>query len=74
MQVRLMDFIKGKIYLRYFWSACFLLFLLSGCSESINESPQNFSLVQGSIIPSEKALKITVYREFGFIGSLYRVE
>ena len=67
-----MELFKNK-YLRCFGQAYFLLFLLLGCSENINKSPQNFSLVQGSTIPSEKALKITIYRKFSFQGSLKKI-
>jgi hypothetical protein len=73
MIVKLADFKKGKTPMRYFWSACFIFLILSGCSENTNKNPQNFSLVQGSRIPSEKALKIMIYRKSRWVGFLIKI-
>ena len=64
---------KGKTPMKYFWSACFTFLILSGCSENTNNNPKDFFLVQGSRIPSEKALKIMVYRKPRWRGYLTKI-
>ncbi len=64
---------KGKTTMRYFWSACFIFVILLGCSENTSKNTQNFSIVQGSRIPSEEALKIMVYRKSKWLGFVTKI-